>query len=75
MKGTFDFDEYERQYEAVTNGTGMLIMPILLRYYQSESFPWATWREAAWAGNTTCPNGNCSASSACRNAKVGWLRF
>lgn len=75
VKGTFDFDEYERQYEAVTNGTGMLIMPILLRYYQSESFPWATWREAAWAGNTTCPNGNCSASSACRNAKVGWLRF
>ena len=70
VKGTFDFAEYERQYEAVTNGTGMLIMPILLRYYQSESFPWATWREAAWAGNTTCPDGNCSASSPCRNSKV-----
>jgi hypothetical protein len=65
VKGTFDFGEYERQYEAVTNGTGMLIMPILLRYYQSESFPWATWREAAWAGNTTCPKGNCSASCMC----------
>jgi hypothetical protein len=34
VKGTFDFTEFERQYEAVTNGTGMEIMPILLRVSQ-----------------------------------------
>ena len=70
VKGTFDFGEYERQYEAVTNGTGMQIMPILLRYYQEEDFPWAIWREAAWAGNTTCPRPNCSASCTCRTSDL-----
>jgi hypothetical protein len=59
VKGTFEFSEYERQFDAVTDGTGMGIMPILLRYYQCTYLPWETWCEAAWAGNTSCAKGNC----------------
>ena len=41
-QGTFDFTEFDRQYNAVTTGTGLRVMPILLRYY---------WQyEQAWAG-------------------------
>lgn len=44
-QGTFDFTEYDRQYNAVagtfTGGTGMRIMPILLRYYYSYEQTWA----------------------------------
>ena len=40
-QGTFDFTEYDRQYNAVTTGTGMCIMPILLRYYPQYEQSWA----------------------------------
>lgn len=40
-QGTFDFTEYDRQFNGVTNGTGMRIMPILLRYYSNYEYSWA----------------------------------
>ncbi len=39
--GTFDFTEYDRQFNATTSGTGMRIMPILLRYYAQYEQSWA----------------------------------
>ena len=44
-QGTFDFSEFDRQFNTVTGGTGMRIMPILLRYYSEH--------EQAWAGPVT----------------------
>ncbi len=44
-QGTFNFTEYDRQFNAVTSGTGMRIMPILLRY--------TTPYEQSWAGPVT----------------------
>lgn len=40
-QGTFDFTEFDRQFNAVTSGTGMRIMPILLRYYSDHEQKWA----------------------------------
>ncbi len=40
-QGTFDFAEFDRQFNTVTNGTGMRIMPILLRYYSEHEQKWA----------------------------------
>jgi hypothetical protein len=40
-QGTFDFTEYDRQFTTVTTGTGMRIMPILLRYYSNYEQAWA----------------------------------
>jgi len=39
-EGTFDFTEFDRQFNAVTTGTGMRIMPILLRYYSQYEQKW-----------------------------------
>ena len=47
-QGTFDFTEFDRQYNTVTGGTGMCIMPILLRYYYMY--------EQTWAGPVTAPD-------------------
>jgi hypothetical protein len=40
-QGTFDFTEFDRQFNTVTSGTGMRIMPILLRYYSQYEQSWA----------------------------------
>jgi len=40
-QGTYNYAEYDRQYDVVTNGTGMRIMPILLRYYWNYEWDWA----------------------------------
>ena len=40
-QGTFNFTEYDRQFNAVTSGTGMRVMPILLRYYSAYEQTWA----------------------------------
>jgi hypothetical protein len=40
-EGTFDFTEFDRQFSTVTTGTGMRIMPILLRYYSQYEQKWA----------------------------------
>jgi hypothetical protein len=40
-QGTFDFTEFDRQFNTVTTGTGMRIMPILLRYYSEHEQKWA----------------------------------
>jgi hypothetical protein len=40
-QGTFDFTEFDRQFNTVTTGTGMRIMPILLRYYSQYEQQWA----------------------------------
>ena len=40
-QGTFNFTEYDRQFNATTSGTGMRIMPILLRYYAQYEQSWA----------------------------------
>jgi hypothetical protein len=45
---TYTWTEYDRQYNAVTNGTGMRIMPILLRYFTSAT----GFSEWSWAGAT-----------------------
>jgi hypothetical protein len=46
--GTFSWTEYDRQYNTVTSGTGMRIMPILLRYKTSS----AGFSEWSWSGPT-----------------------
>ncbi len=40
-EGTYSFTEYDRQYNSVTNGTSIRIMPILLRYYAQYEQSWA----------------------------------
>jgi len=40
-QGTFDFTEFDRQFDTVTSGAGMRIMPILLRYYSEYEQKWA----------------------------------
>ncbi len=40
-EGTFSFTEYDRQYNSVTNGTGIRIMPTLLRYYAQYEHSWS----------------------------------
>ena len=40
-QGTFDFTEFDRQFNTTTTGTGMRIMPILLRYYSQYEQSWA----------------------------------
>ncbi len=47
-EGTFDFTEYDRQYNAVS-GAQLRVMPILLRYYTSVG----SFKEQSWAGPTT----------------------
>ena len=37
----YAWTEYDRQYNSVTNGTGIRIMPILLRYYAQYEQSWA----------------------------------
>lgn len=56
--GQYDYTEFERQYSAVSNGTGMEIMPILLRYENQVhlSFPPYNFSEQSWAGPVP-PNG------------------
>ena len=54
----YDFTEYDRQYSTVTTGTGIRIMPILLRYVASGY----GFSEYSWAGvvSYTAPNGTIS---------------
>ncbi len=40
-EGTYTFTEYDRQFNSVTNGTGIRIMPVLLRYYAQYEQSWA----------------------------------
>ena len=54
-EGTYDFTEFERQYGAITNGTGIKVMPILLRYYNEVQIPFPPYNftERSWAGPLT----------------------
>jgi hypothetical protein len=49
---TYNWTEYDRQYSTVTTGTGIRIMPILLRYDTKEITAVGTFSEWAWAGTT-----------------------
>ncbi len=40
-EGTYNFTEYNRQYNSVTNGTGIRIMPVLLRYEAQYEHSWS----------------------------------
>ena len=40
-QGTYNYTEYDRQFNTVTTGTGLRIMPILLRYYYNYEKTWA----------------------------------
>ena len=49
----YDWTEYDRQYNAVTNGTGIRLMPCMLRYTSS---PADRCYEQSWAGPLTFTN-------------------
>ena len=56
-QGTYTWTEYDRQYNTVTSGTGIRIMPILLRYDTSEttaSAPFPNGRGPALCRRAAC---------------------
>ncbi len=52
-QGTYNWTEYDRQFDAVTNGTGLRIMPILLRLFTLENTNVGSFAEWPWAGPVT----------------------